>query len=99
MMKQRWQQSNQMLPDIDKIDIINESPFLNEAKIEKRHQHHPEFTHSSYLRLRSQEEAFAMRDYLSDKISDSTASKASGLFKRVVSSSQLVSNFDRSYAI
>lgn len=32
--------------------------------IDKMHQHHPEFTHSSFNRLRSLEDAFMMTNYL-----------------------------------
>jgi len=53
---------------LDKKDILNENPvFNNGKKISPEHQHHPEFTQQSYLRLRSLEEAFLMKNYFDNK--------------------------------
>jgi hypothetical protein len=64
-MHERWHKANAGLPDIDKKDIVEENPVFNQLrKCAPGHQHHPEFTQSSYLRLRSLEEAFLMANYL-----------------------------------
>lgn len=110
IMKQRWQQANSVIPEIDKIDIINETPFFNQGRIGKRHQHHPEYTQTSYLRLRSLEEAFAMSNYLDPKLSQQEDKEklslpkrmlnfASNFNRRHLNPSQQISHFDRSYAI
>lgn len=65
IMFERWHKSNATLPKTDKDDILNDSPLFNNGKtVRAENQHHPEFTQSSYLRLRSQEEVFAMKNYL-----------------------------------
>lgn len=64
-MFERWQKVNEDIPQVDQMDILNECPLFNNGKkVSPEHQHHPEFTQSSYLRLRSQEEAFAIKNYL-----------------------------------
>lgn len=64
-MHERWHKANAGIPDIDKKDIVEENPVFNpQRKCGPSHQHHPEFTQSSYLRLRSLEEAFLMTNYL-----------------------------------
>jgi hypothetical protein len=68
IMHERWQKSNMNLPEVDVKDIMEENPIFNSnKKVSPEHQHHPEFTQSSYLRLRSMEEAFAMRNYFKDR--------------------------------
>lgn len=63
-MKERWQKNNMGLPEVDIQDIMQENPMFNHTKkVSPEHQHHPEFTQSSYLRLRSMEEAFVMKNY------------------------------------
>lgn len=52
------------LPECDIKDIMDENPRFNQGKkVSPEHQHHPEFTQTSYLRLRSMEEGFAIRNY------------------------------------
>ena len=64
IMHERWHRANIGLPEIDQKDIQEENPHFNHGKkVSPDHQHHPEFTQSSYLRLRSMEEAFAMKNY------------------------------------
>ena len=65
-MYERWHKANAGIPDIDKKDIVEENPVFNkQMRVDSRpHQHHPEFTQSSYLRLRSLEEVFLMSNYL-----------------------------------
>ena len=71
IMKERWLRANILIPEMDQKDIIEESPIINPAKNNMpKHQHHPEFSQSSYLRLRSLEEAFAMKNYLDPKNSE-----------------------------
>ena len=64
VMLERWQKVNSYLPLLDQRDIIEDSPVFNaNKKSGPVHQHHPEFTQSSYMRLRSLEEAFRMENY------------------------------------
>ena len=70
----RWKRSNNQIPEIDRKDIRNENPFMNKdssltLNIDSKRQHHPEFTQTSYLRMRSLEEAFAINNYLDPKYS------------------------------
>lgn len=68
VMHDRWQQSNGNIPAVDRRDIAEEHPvFNNGKKTAPEHQHHPEFTQISYLRLRSLEEAFLLRNYFDTK--------------------------------
>ena len=60
------------IPNCDKLDLRNESPHIGQdvnmtLNVDKKRQNVPEFTQSSYLRLRSLEEAFASRNYLDPK--------------------------------
>lgn len=58
-MFERWHRANNILPQIDVKDIVEENPNFNcNKKTCPDHQHHPEYTQSSYLRLRCLEEAF-----------------------------------------
>ena len=53
------------LPEIDKRDMLAECPLFNNGKtLGMVHQQQPEFSHSSYLRLRSLEEAMMISNYL-----------------------------------
>lgn len=77
IMKQRYLQTKlEDIPALDKEDLLNESPLfnsnfdaVNEAGL---HQATPEFAQSSYLRLRSQEEAYLISNYLDPKSQSST---------------------------
>lgn len=63
-MQERWQNSNGNIPEIDQEDINSENPMFNNGlKPSPDRQHHPEFTQTSYLRLRSMEEAYLMTNY------------------------------------
>ena len=60
--------SNANIPVVDRKDIAEEHPvFNNGKKTTPEHQHHPEFTQISYLRLRSLEEAFLLKNYFDVK--------------------------------
>jgi hypothetical protein len=64
VMHERWMRANASLPEVDQNDIITENPvFNNGLKPSPEHQHHPEFSQSSYLRLRSMEEALRISNY------------------------------------
>jgi hypothetical protein len=67
-MYDRWHKSNQVaIPHLDQRDIADQGHYrlLEKAcPLDEMRQHHPEFTHSSYLRLRSLEEAMAISNYL-----------------------------------
>lgn len=44
-MQDRWLKSLKAIPEIDRKDVMEENPNINGGFIlEKRHQHHPEFT-------------------------------------------------------
>ena len=74
-MHERWHRSNSQLPAPDLKDIMEENPVFNMGKKHSpEHQHHPEFTQSSYLRLRSMEEAFLMKNYFERTKSQSKSS-------------------------
>ena len=94
------------MPDCDKKDILEESCILNEEKMTcPKHQHHPEFTQAAYLRLRSLEEAFVMKNYLDQKsfqaINDkmSLTQKITNHINRRVNNGSLITQHDRSYAV
>jgi len=89
LMQERWNKANMNLPEVDIQDIMDENPMFNSGKkVSPEHQHHPEFTQSSYLRLRSMEEALAMKNYfrvekskkqsLGQKIASSIGKKSDG---------------------
>lgn len=64
IMHERWHKCCMNLPEVDIQDVMDENPWFNNGKkVSPDRQHHPEFTQSSYLRLRSMEEAFVMRNY------------------------------------
>jgi len=62
-MKDRFLEKIKDIPELDKNDIMNENPLYKNGGV-KVHQHHPEFAQSSYLRMRSLEEAFMITNYL-----------------------------------
>ena len=67
VMQQRWLNSIKSLPAVDKRDISKEEPLVNGNKIRplfSRHQHCAELSQTCFLRLRMQEEATLMFDYL-----------------------------------
>jgi hypothetical protein len=56
--------------------MINDNPNLNgnqQCYMETVHQHAPEFSQMSYLRMRSMEEAFSITDYLDPKCNNEYA--------------------------
>jgi hypothetical protein len=58
-MHERWHKSNESIPSLDKQDILEECPrFNNGLKPSPDHSLHPEFTQSSYWRIRSLEDAY-----------------------------------------
>ena len=84
IMYDRWQRSNMVsIPQLDQKDIFEQGHFrlprLNQSPctITEMHQHHPEFTHSSYKRKRSLEDAFTMSNYLSNLPKTSSIEKLS----------------------
>lgn len=70
IMLERWVRANQVLPECDKNDMLSDTTLVNGGVITKnKRQQTPELTQTSYLRLRSIEEAFPTRDYLSSDYS------------------------------
>lgn len=68
-MMKRWESHNQNLPSVDLADIAKDCPLITqiEANEEEVGQHAPEFSQVCYLRLRSIEEVFSIRNYLEPK--------------------------------
>jgi hypothetical protein len=67
IMYDRWHRSNYIsIPQLDQKDIAEQGhcKYEKACPLDEMRQHHPEFTHSSYLRLRSQEDAIAICNYL-----------------------------------
>jgi hypothetical protein len=69
-------------------------------------QHHPEFSHSSYLRLRSLEEAMAISNYLENLPKQqariekmSLTQKFHDVFHKKLNLEQQITAYDRSYGI
>ena len=70
LMRQRWLQSTQHLPEVDKKDIAAEEPLINSDKVKllsDRKQLDAEYKQTAYLRIRQQEESTLMFNYLSEK--------------------------------
>ena len=102
IMFERWHRSNEDLPAADREDIMQENPLFNNGKkVSPDHQHHPEFTQKSYLRLRSQEEAFAIKNYLK-KPSQPKIEKLSitqRISNTLTKKQDAITEYDRSYGI
>jgi len=62
VMYDRWHRHNALnVPMLDQKDIVEENPLFNHGlRSSPQHQAQPEFTQSSYLRLRVMEDAFQM---------------------------------------
>lgn len=69
IMMKRWESHVQTIPTIDQVDIQKDCPLITQIEVTEDtvNQHAPEFSQASYLRLRSIEEVFAMRNYLDPK--------------------------------
>lgn len=94
-MRQRWLKANQYLPAVDKQDIRKEVPIINGDSVKplpSRHQHHAEFTQTSYLRLRQQEEQYLMFNYLEPSASPGFQAYLDSLDQENVSFSQRLQN-------
>jgi len=68
------------------------------------HQHAPEFTHSSYMRIRSLEDAFIMNNYLENLPKPecsklSISQKIQNTFQKKQNIDQYITAYDRSYGI
>jgi hypothetical protein len=81
IMLDRWTRVVSNLVETDKLDLLMESHYFGKQGMV--HQQQPEFAQSVYLRIRSNEEAFAISNYLAK---DSQRKK-------------YISEYDRSYAI
>ena len=67
VMRRRWLEQNSNLSKVDKQDIANEVPLVNinaSCSHEDRNQHNAEYSQSCYLRVRRQEEALQIKNYL-----------------------------------
>jgi len=84
---------------------MEECPLFNNGKKSApEHQQYPEFTQTGYQRLRSQEEAFIMLNYLDENAAQkqeklSIAQRISNTFNKKMNSSDLMTPYDRSYGI
>lgn len=104
VMHERWLQSNSKLPHVDQKDIFEEHPIFNNGKKKvPDHQHHPEFTQTSYLRLRSLEEAFLLKNYFEVPEHKKSTSITHKITKSISSlnekNNQIFREEDRSYGI
>ena len=69
-MLKRWLDHLSYIPKVDIVDVQNDNPHVNGGQqcfMEDVHQHAPEFSQQSYLRMRSMEEALCITDYLDPK--------------------------------
>lgn len=105
VMHERWHRSNQYIPSLDRRDYMEECPIFNNGKKSTpEHQQHPEYTQTSYTRLRSLEEAFVMSNYL-DEANQKSAEKMSftqrisNTFHKKMNSGDQMTPYDRSYGI
>mmetsp|Transcript_4432 Transcript_4432/g.7544 ORF Transcript_4432/g.7544 Transcript_4432/m.7544 type:complete len:188 (+) Transcript_4432:335-898(+) len=107
-MIERWSRVNsKALPALDQMDIIDENPNMNVTrKPAPEHQHHPEYTHSSFLRLRSMENAFLMKNYLTEEkeakqptFSQRIQNSMKFGSKSTVPKEHQITDYDRSYGI
>jgi hypothetical protein len=67
VMMKRWESHlHSTIPSLDQFDIQKDSPLVTQIEVNEEtvNQHAPEFSQCSYLRLRSIEEVFALRNYL-----------------------------------
>lgn len=85
-MYQRWASMVKNLAETDRNDLLMESLVFGMKGAKKQQQ--PEFSQSMFLRIRSNEEAFALSNYLENAEEVQKASKK-----------KLISEFDRSYAV
>ena len=55
-MFERWHKANRHIPQVDRKNIFEENPNFNKNKKTcPANQHHPEYTQTSYLRIRATE--------------------------------------------
>lgn len=88
-MRERYlTQIKDSVPEVDLEDILHDSAFFNPSVTSSVRQAHPEFSQSSYLRMRSLEEAFLIKNYLAGQPD-----------KRRVNQDYLITSHDRSFAI
>lgn len=66
IMMKRWESHIQTMPSIDQSDIQKDCPLITQVEVTEDtvNQAVPEFSQVSYLRLRSIEEVFAIKNYL-----------------------------------
>lgn len=94
VMLERWVKANQCLPECDKTDFLADNIFINDGVINKHsRQHDPEFSQTSYLRMRSIEEAFPTKDYFSSDFKFVQSNQPQLKLK------EQITQFDRSFAI
>ena len=62
----RYHKSNEHLPKLDKDDAAKSTPLLNSSLTYTKRQAHPEFSQSSYERLRTLEGKLSRVDYTFD---------------------------------
>ena len=69
VMLKRWQSHNKQLPAVDLYDIAKDCPLISqeEASEDSVSQAAPEYSQVAYLRLRSLEEVYQIRNYLDPK--------------------------------
>jgi hypothetical protein len=91
------------IPKVDIDDIVFESPHYNgddsSLIMDAKRQHNPEFSQSSYLRLRSLEEAFATINYLDPKYKDEQLKKIKQKGKEMKPEKRQLTSHDRSFGM
>lgn len=101
-MRNRWLIIAKKYPKVDHDDILNQNPSINGGVyVEDINQHFPEYTQPSYLRMRSQEEAFMIYNYLDPELNPKLKEFTMGRRNdgKSSQSSNLFSKRDRSYGI
>lgn len=114
-MRERWIKTVSTIPVVDKQDIRKEVPHINGGKIRPestRRQHHAEYTQTSYLRIRQQEEGYTVVNYLDPESNKPFKEYLASVDEENMSFSQqitnsllrknklhIISQFDRSYAV
>ena len=104
VMLERWGKANVLtLPMLDQNDIVNENPHFSAQPKSFRHQANPEYTQSSYLRMREMESAYKMTNYMNlpeKPLSLTQRIQQSISFgSRIIPKEHRITDYDRSYGI
>ena len=104
-MMQRWAATSRFLPDLDKDLMVNECQLINGGKIiplEERSSDVSEYTQSSYLRLRHNEESLPLYNYFNPDLNPAFKNFIEGFENEKIAKKRLkriLSQNDRAYAV